>query len=191
MGGISSRYTPQPGTNNLTTPNFLNSVDRYQQSSNVIDYDEPVITGDISIPGTDMNDVELNRIVNKQRQYYQLSGKEMGDKLHNLLQQIQLNILANNYNEKNKVLLSKLFNEMKEKQSDLKDSKEANLVDYRRIELIQAEIKQKNRTILFVIIAILALLILLALSFLLLKNNLNLKLPKLPKITIPSRLLRK
>lgn len=189
MGGISSRYTPQ--SDNLTTPHFLNPVDKYQQSSNVINYDEPTITGDISIPGTDMNDVELNRIVNKQRQYYQLSGKEMGDKLHNLLQQIQLNILANNYNEKNKVLLSKMFNEMKEKQADLKDSKEANLADYRRIELIQAEIKQKNRTILFVIIAILALLILLALSFLLLKNNLNLKLPKLPKITIPSRLLRK
>lgn len=189
MGGISSRYTP--ATNNVTTPHFLNPVDKYQESSNVINYDEPIITGDISIPGDDINDVELNRIVNKQRQYYQMSAKEMRDKLHNLLQQIQLNILANNYNEKNKVLLNKMFNEMKSKQAELKDSKEANLADYRRIELIQTEIKQKNRTILFVIIAIIALIILMTFSFLLLNNNLKLKLPKLPKLTIPSRLLPK
>ena len=76
-------------------------------------------------------------------------------------------------NEKNKVLLKKLFNEAKNKQLDLKDSKEANFADYRRMELIQAEIKQKNRTILFVLFANITLLVLLSISFIILKSNMK------------------
>lgn len=183
MGGISSRYTASSEQELHLDPN-----DKYQLNSNVFKYSDQEIVGDVVIPGKDINDVELNRIVNQQRQYYIESVKKMNDLLHILLQQIQLNILANNYNEKNRVILEKLLRELNEKKLDLKNSKEANLVDYRRMELIQAELKQKRRTIFFVIIAIIVLIVLLVLSFLLLKNNMKLPLPKLPtKFTIPFR----
>ena len=52
-----------------------------------------------------------------------MSSDEMSDSLHNLLQQIQLNILANNYNEKNKHILNKLLKELNNKRLELKDSR--------------------------------------------------------------------
>ncbi len=186
MGGISSKVT---NTNNKIIPRN----DRYQLSSNVIDYKEPELSADVSV--IDQNsDIELNKIVEEQLQYYKVSGKEMSESLHHLLQQIQLNILANNYNEKNKQILKKLMKEANNKRAELKDSKEANLADYRRIELIQSEIKQKNRTILFVTIASIVLLLLLVISFIFLRSNINLTIPnlKIPnlKLTIPFRLPR-
>ena len=141
MGGISSKVTNT--INIIPTPELPKlTPDQYQLSSNVIDYKEPKLSADVSI--IDQNsDIELNKIVEKQLQYYKVSSKEMSESLHHLLQQIQLNILANNYNEKNKQLLKKLMKEANNKRAELKDSKEANLADYRRIELIQSEIKQK------------------------------------------------
>ena len=79
--------------------------------------------------------------------------------------------------------------EANNKRAELKDSQEANLADYRRIELIQSEIKQKNRTILFVTIASIVLLLLLVISFVFLRSNINLTIPNL-KFTIPFRLPR-
>ena len=175
MGGISSKVT---NTNNKIIPRN----DRYQLSSNVIDYKEPELSADVSIINQNKLDIELNKIVNKELQYYKVSGKEMSESLHHLLQQIQLNILANNYNEKNKQILKKLMKEANNKRAELKDSKEANLADYRRIELIQSEIKQKNRTILFITIASIVLLILLVISSIFLNSNV--------KLTIPFRLPR-
>ena len=175
MGGISSKVT---NTNNKIIPRN----DKYQLSSNVIDYKEPELSADVSIINQNKLDIELNKIVNKELQYYKVSGKEMSESLHHLLQQIQLNILANNYNEKNKQILKKLMKEANNKRAELKDSKEANLADYRRIELIQSEIKQKNRTILFITIASIVLLILLVISSIFLNSNV--------KLTIPFRLPR-
>ena len=173
MGGISSRYNSTPDIND--TNKYLKRIDEYQLNSNVLKLEKLEISGDISIPGETnaATSQELQRIVNEQKQYHLISGKEMSSMLHKLLQQIQLNILANNYNEKNKVLLKKLFNDVKNKQLDLKDSKEANFADYRRMELIQAEIKQKNKTILFVFIANITLLVLLSISFIILKSNMK------------------
>ena len=173
MGGVSSRYN---STDDIDDTNeYLKRIDKYQLKSNVLELEKQEISGSISIPGETNADAaqELQRIVNKQKQYHLISGKEMSSMLHKLLQQIQLNILANNYNEKNKVLLKKLFNDVKNKQLDLKDSKEANFADYRRMELIQAEIKQKNRTILFVLFANITLLVLLSISFIILKSNMK------------------
>ena len=178
MGGISSKATNTNSTIlSVSLPN-----DKYQLSSNVIDYKEPELSTDVSVINQNKLDIELNKIVNKELQYYKVSGKEMSESLHHLLQQIQLNILANNYNEKNKQILKKLMKEANNKRAELKDSKEANLADYRRIELIQSEIKQKNRTILFITIASIVLLILLVISSIFLNSNV--------KLTIPFRLPR-
>lgn len=179
MGGISSKVTNT--TNIIPIPELPKlTPDQYQLSSNVIEYKEPQLLTDQAVLEANNSDIELKRIVNKELQYYMSSGKEMSDSLHNLLQQIQLNILANNYNEKNKHILNKLLKELNNKRLELKDSKEANLADYRRIELIQSEIKQKNKTILFVVIASIVLSILLVISFIFIKSNI--------KFTVPFRL---
>ena len=164
MGGISSRY------NNADT-------DEVNMTKNAIDI--PLLDASSNLPGpitlpignTTQAATELQRIVNNEKQYHMVSNKEMNTNLNLLLQNIQLNILANNYNEKNIVILNKLLNELTEKKHELKDSKEANYADYRRIELIQKEIKEKNRTIILVIISSIILIILSVISFLILRNN--------------------
>lgn len=183
MGGISTKYTATNENNIIPLPELPKlTQDQYQLSSNVINYEEPKILTNEEILNGINSDIVLKRIINKEKQYYVYSGKEMNDSLHNLLQQIQLNILANNYNEKNKQILKKLLKEANNKQLELKDTKEANLADYRRIELIQSEIKQKNKTILFVIIISVLLSVLLIISSIFLKSNINFTIPfRLPR----------
>lgn len=163
MGGISSRYS---NSYNDEQKHQLNAVDTPLLASS------EYLQGPITLPTNNSTqaDQELQRIVNREKQLHIISGKQMSNALHGLLQEIQLNILANNYNEKNKVILNTLGNDIKTKKMALKDSKEANFADYRRMELIQYEIKQKKNTILLVSIATISLLVLLSLSMLILRK---------------------
>lgn len=163
MGGISSRYSNSDGDEQK---HQLKAVDIPLLESS------EYLQRPITLPTNNSTQAvqELQRIVNREKQLHIISGKQMSNALHGLLQEIQLNILANNYNEKNKVILNTLRNDIKTKQMSLKDSKEANFADYRRMELIQYEIKQKKNTILLVSIVTISLLVLLGLSIIILRK---------------------
>jgi hypothetical protein len=163
MGGISSRYTDAEADESNHT---LDAISIPLLESSIY------LQGPITLPtgNSTQADQELQRIINREKQIHMVSGKQMITSLHGLLQQIQLNILANNYNEKNKVILNTLHKDIKMKKGELKDTKETNFADYRRMELIQYEIKQKKNTILLVSIATISLLVLLGISILLLQK---------------------
>lgn len=163
MGGISSRYSNSG----------IDEQKHLLEAVNIPLLDSSLyLQGPITLPTNNSTqaDQELQRIVNREKQLHMLSGKQMSNSLHDLLQEIQLNILANNYNEKNKVILNTLHNDIKLQKNELKNTKEANFADYRKMELIEYEIKQKKNTILIVSIATISLLILLGLSMLFLKR---------------------
>ena len=161
MGGISSRYsnTESNFTREATDIPFLDaSVD---------------LPGPITIPANNTTETNSNllKVVNNEKQYHRISLGEMNTSLNLLLQKIQMNILANNYNEKNKVILTKLHNELNKKRKLAKDNKESNYADLRKMELIEKEIKEKKKSVNIILVASIVLFVLFIVSFLILYKN--------------------
>ena len=161
MGGISSRYsnTESNFTREATDIPFLDaSVD---------------LPGPITIPANNTTETNSNllKVVNNEKQYHRISLGEMNTSLNLLLQKIQMNILANNYNEKNKVILTKLHDELNKKRKLAKDNKESNYADFRKMELIEKEIKEKKKSVNIILVASIVLFVLFIVSFLILYKN--------------------
>lgn len=162
MGGTTSKYNQATTKESDFTKNHTN-----------IKLMDPVkkFEGPIIIPEGTVGNNDLRLIVQRERQYHLEQGSQIRELLNKMLHFIQIDILANNYNQKNGVLLKKLKNNIKEKEGELKDSKEANFADFRRMNLIESEIREKNRTILLVSIASCVLFILLGVSYFILTRK--------------------
>lgn len=161
MGGISSRYSNNESnfTREATEIPFLDaSVD---------------LPGPITIPANNTTETNSNllRVINNEKQYHRISLGEMNTSLNLLLQKIQMNILANNYNEKNIVILTKLHDEMNKKRKLAKDNKESNEADLRKMELIEKEIKEKKKSVNIILVISILLFVLFIVSFLILYKN--------------------
>jgi hypothetical protein len=105
----------------------------------------------------------IRNIVDASQQHRIQKNKLVSGEINKLLNIIQMDILAHNYNQKNNVILNKLEKELNEKKGDAKDNREANYADYTRIEFIEKEIKEKQKTIYFLIISFIVILVLLLL----------------------------